>query len=435
MKQDYATHAVFYTHIKSITYKSATMRMKRINSKYLLILLVLLILFTNSESPSITMAKSRGSSQTPDYWPTDGWRTSTPEDQGVSSVKLQEIYEYLNSTWELGILQVAMRSLLIIRNSYLIHENYFSSFGNENSSGNIFSCTKSITSTLIGIAIEEGHIGSVNDPILNYFPNRTIQNIDSWKESMTIEDLLTMRSGFTWDESNYDDPLNDYSQMYGSPNAVQYVLDRPMVSIPGRSWVYNTGNSHLLSAIVDNTTGIGTKEFAQTRLFDPLGIEHPDWTLDNQRIPYGGSNLRITARELAKFGYLFLFEGQWDGQQIVSKEWVAAATQASDTTSYYGYQWWVEPSRNAYSARGYKGQYLLVIPEYDMLIVFTGDSVMLWELYQTLIDQYIIPAIGYVPPTTTTTTTGSLNTSLYVIPIILALGIFVVHRKKRFLER
>jgi CubicO group peptidase (beta-lactamase class C family) len=407
------------------------MKMKRIKGNLLLILLVLLILFTNNNYSSFTFGKSNIRSQNPAYWPTEGWRISTPEDHGVSSVKLQEMYEYLNSTWELGILQIAIRSLLIVRNGYLIHEDYFSTFGKENTSGNIFSCTKSVTSTLIGIAIEEGYIGSVNDTVLSYFPNHTVQNRDVWKESMDIEDLLTMSSGFSWDESNYDNPENDYTQMYSSPDAVQYVLDRPTDNIPGRSWEYNTGNSHLLSAILDNTTGIGTKEFAQTRLFDPLGIERPDWTIDNQRIPYGGSNLRLKPRDMAKFGYLFLHNGTWDGQQIVPKEWVTVGTRGSEAASFYGYQWWVEPARSAFSARGYKGQYILVLPDEDMVIVFTGDSVMLFDVYQTLIDQYIIPAIGYVPPPTTTTTTETRSTTLFVFPIILAIGIFVMYRKKK----
>ncbi|MFW9855019.1 MAG: serine hydrolase domain-containing protein [Candidatus Thorarchaeota archaeon] len=343
----------------------------------------------------------------------------------MSSIKLREMYEYLNSTYELGNLQDAIRSLLIVRNGYLIHEHYFSTLVNENTSRNIFSCTKSVISTLIGIAIEEGYIGSVNDPVLSYFPNHSIQYRDTWKESITIEDLLTMTSGFSWDESNYDDIENDYFQMISSPNAVQYVLDRPMNNIPGSSWNYNTGNSHLLSAILDNVTEIGTGEFAQTRLFYPLGIGNPDWTLDKQGIPYGGSNLILKPRDMAKFGYLFLHNGTWDGNQIVSKEWITAGTRGTEVASFYGYQWWIEPTRSGFSARGYKGQYILVLPDNDMVIVFTGDSDTLLGLYQTLIDQYIIPAIGYDAQLST-----PLNTPFFAFPTILTLGIFVVLRKR-----
>jgi CubicO group peptidase (beta-lactamase class C family) len=406
------------------------MKMKTQVGKNYLTLLLLLIFLTNISYSSSFIAQSNRTHKDPDYWPTDNWRTSSPEEQGVSSIKLQEMYEYFNSTWELEIVQASMGSLLIVRNGYLIHENYFSSYLHETRGLNIYSCTKSVTSTLIGIGIDEGYIVDVDDPLLSYFPNRTVQNRDIWKEAITIEDLLTMRAGFTWDESNYENPSNDYTQMYAAPNAVQYVLDRPMMASPGTSWLYNTGNSHLLSAILDTITPNGTREFAQSRLFDPLGIDPSEWSLDAQRIPYGGSNLRLKPREMAKFGFLILNNGTWEGQQIVSKEWVAAATQSSDTTSFYGYQWWIEPVRNTFSARGYKGQHIVIVPDHDMVIVFSANSFAAWDLYPTLIEEYIIPAVGYVPPTTTTTTVAQ-NTSFLIFPIILALGTLVARRRKK----
>lgn len=369
--------------------------------KDILILLVFISLLPIHHYSLSSIVEFRITDQEPEYWPTTGWRTSTPEEQGMSSVKLQEMYEYLNSTDYLKIVQASMRSILIIRNGYLVHENYLSSFYNENISINIYSCTKSVTSALIGKAIEEGHIGSVKDPVVDYFPNRTIDNLSTWKKAMTIEDLLTMRSGLAWDESDYSNPNNDYSQMYSAPDTVQYVLDKPMSSTPGTLWEYNTGCSHLLSAIIDNTTEIGTRNFAQSRLFEPLGIELPPWTLDRQDIPYGGSNLRLTPRQMAKFGFLYLNNGSWDNQQQIPSEWVSNSTQAvgyQSTSWSYGYQWWSSPNRNSYSARGYGGQYIVVIPNLDMVIVFTANSNLVD--YPKLIDGFIIPAIGYVPTTT-----------------------------------
>ncbi|MHA1979091.1 MAG: serine hydrolase domain-containing protein [Candidatus Hodarchaeales archaeon] len=406
--------------------------MKPSKKLFFLIMVTLLLFFPFNHYSSSSIEKFSNTNQEPTYWPTNGWRTSIPEEQGVSSVKLQEMYEYFNSTIELKYVLASMYSILVIRNGFLIHETYMSSFPNENTSNNIYSCTKSVTSSLLGIAIEEGFIGGVNDLVLDYFPNRTILNRDARKEAMTIEDLLTMRSGLSWDEENYNNPDNDYSQMYGSPNAVQYVLDRPMSSSPGGTWLYNTGCSHLLSAIIDNTTGIGTKNFAQSRLFTPLGIDSPEMSVDFQNIPYGGSNLRITPRQMAKFGFLYLNNGSWDGEQIISEEWIVNSTRSAsslNTATSYGYQWWIEPSRNSFSARGYGGQFIVVIPDSNMVVVFTANSNILHNTYWTLIDDYIIPAIGYEPPSTTTTTEKEVP-AFYFLPIIIAMS-FLVKRRKR----
>lgn len=428
--------------------------MKPLKVQFFLILLLLLLLLPFNSYSSSSIVKSRSTYQEPVYWPTNGWRTSPPEDQGVSSVKLQEMYEYLDSTVELSIIRGAMRSILIIRNGFLIHETYLSSFANENRSINIYSCTKSVTSALIGIAIEEGYIGGVDDIVLDYFPNRTIDNRDVWKETMTIEDMLTMRSGFSWDEADYSRPDNDYMLMYDAPNPVQYVLDKPMTSAPGSTWVYNTGCSHLLSTIIDNTTGIGTEDFAQTHLFNPLGIDRPPWTNDQQNVPYGGSNLRLTSRQMAKFGFLYLNNGSWDGQQIVPKEWITSSTQSTNTTWWYGYQWWIEPFRNSFSARGYKGQQIVIIPDYNMVVVFTANTNLIGNLYSILIDDFIFPAIGYVPPTTsdtqtkqttnitsqdftseTTTTEASSFYSLPIVIIVMGTLVFYTRRKENRLKK
>ncbi|MFW9906171.1 MAG: serine hydrolase domain-containing protein [Candidatus Thorarchaeota archaeon] len=368
----------------------------------------------------------------------------------MSSEKLQEIYEYLDSTTELSFIRASMRSILIIRNGYLIHETYFSSFANANTSINIYSCTKSVTSSLIGIAIDKGYIGGVEDLVLDYFPNRTIANLNTWKKTMTIENLLMMKSGFEWDENDYSRPDNDYTLMYASPNPVQYVLDKPMATTPGSTWVYNTGCSHLLSAIIDNTTGMGTQDFAQTYLFNPLGINLPQWAIDEQNVPYGGSNLRLTPRQMAKFGFLFLNNGSWDNQQLIPQEWVTTSTQSSDITWWYAYQWWNEPHRNTFSARGYKGQQIVVIPDYNMIVVFTANTNLIGNLYDTIIDNFIIPAIGYVPSTSTesqltqttpsssqkqtseTTTTVEVS-SFYYLPIVIIIlsSLGFVRRKKQ----
>ncbi|MFX1285912.1 MAG: serine hydrolase domain-containing protein [Promethearchaeota archaeon] len=371
--------------------------MKLLKTRIIAILLILPFLLPLNFQCSSKIMELPHNSQEPDYWPTKMWRSSSPKEQNVNSEKLQEMYEYINST-PLGT--AGMRSILIIRNGYIIYENYFNNDYNENRSYNIYSCTKSITSALIGITIEEEFIGSVEDRVLDYFPNQVFKNLDARKKNMTLEDLLTMTSGLSWDEKNYNDPDNDFILMCGASDAVQYVLDKPMVVDPGTTWVYNGGCSHLLSTIINKTTSIGTQKYAQIRLFDPLGIDAPSWTEDQKNIPNGAAHLRLTARQMAKFGFLYLNNGTWEGKQIVPADWVTRSTQVATSLQNevlgYGYQWWISPYRNSYSARGYLGQYILVMPDYNLIIVFTARSNTVG--YDTLINEYIIPALGFTSP-------------------------------------
>ncbi len=369
---------------------------------------LLLILF--SIIPYHTPLRTESKQIEPDYWPTNGWRISTPEEQGMSSEKLQELQDYLDYIgWGF-----AVRSVLIIRNGYLVHEYYISPEYNE-TGRNIFSCTKSVTSCLVGIALTDGLIGSIDDPVLDYFPDYTIANRDSRKEAMSIRDLLTMTSGIQWDEDDYQDHGNDFFSMTSSLDWVQYVLDRPMETDPGWLWYYNSGCSHLLSAIVNVTTG-NTMTFAQTRLFEPLGMDLQGWTRDPQLVPFGGSDLRICPRDMAKFGYLFLNNGTWEGQQIVPAAWVHDSIQPESViygTLGYGFQWWVDSETHHFSARGYLGQRIHIIPEEHIVIVFTGATNI--ADYNSLIYDYIVPAIDYTPPSPT----------LPINEILLGIGVTV----------
>jgi CubicO group peptidase (beta-lactamase class C family) len=156
---------------------------------------------------------------------------------------------------------------------------------------------------------------------------------------------------------------------------VQYVLDRPMAAEPGSEFHYCSGCSHLLSAIIQETTGIETLAFAQTHLFDPIGITNVYWEPDVTGIANGGWGLEITPRDMAKFGYLYLNEGVWDGKQIIPAEWIKTSTQQSVALKEemgYGYQWWIYPQLDIYAARGFNYQAIYVIPNLDLVIVFTA---------------------------------------------------------------
>jgi CubicO group peptidase (beta-lactamase class C family) len=281
-----------------------------------------------------------------------------------------------------------LHSLLIVRNGYLVSETYFGSY-QQDTRHELYSCTKSFISTLIGIAIDKGYIDGTDHRIVDFLPEHTFANLDAQKEAMTLENLLTMRSGLDWQEGDLA-----YSAMYRSPDWVQFVLDKPMAGPPGSQFNYCSGCSHLLSAILQEMTGMNPRDLAEQYLFQPLGISNIQWDTDAAGIPIGGWGLQMTPRDMAKLGYLYLQEGQWDGQQIISARWVENATRKHTETGGdlgYGYQWWTYPPLAAYTATGRYGQTIFVIPEADLVIVTTAEIDNHDEIFQ-LIEQYIFPA-------------------------------------------
>jgi CubicO group peptidase (beta-lactamase class C family) len=328
----------------------------------------------------------------------------------------------------------AMVSSLVVKNGYIVHETYYGS-SDETTRRNIFSCTKSFTSTLIGIALSEGYISSVDEQVLDYFTDRTISNMDDRKDDMTIEHLLTMTTGLEWPESNYG-PDDAYTLMTSSADWVQYVLDQPMVADPGEEWNYNSGASHLLSTIVNISTGQYTQNYAEDKLFDPLGIASYDWGKDPDGNAFGGATLRITPRDMAKFGFLFLNNGTWDGVQIVPESWVATAITSHRTLNEetgYGYQWWTSPLIESYSARGYLGQLIYVFPVLNMVVVFTAQTNHLRE--DVLLEDYVLPAAGYTvsggpPPDGNLITVVIIGAIAIIIPVA-AVSAYLLYRRRQ----
>lgn len=317
------------------------------------------------------------------YWPTEDWRTSTPEEQGMDSHKLEEMLAVIENR------QMKIHSFLIIRNGYLVSETYFSGF-EPDTKHDIQSVGRSFTATLIGIAIDKGYIKSTDQRILDFFPERTIANVDARKEAMTLEDLLTMRTGFEWEEV-----FGAFEFMRKSPDWTQYVLDMPMAEPPGQRWNYCSICSHVLTAILNETTAMNPREFAERFLFKPLGIKDVEWISDPAGIPLGAGGFPLTPRDMAKLGYLYLRKGQWDGQQIVSSGWVEKVTRAHVPVTInehfgYGYHWFTVTSMDGYAAVGQGGQIILVIPKSDLVIVTTAHTE---ESIFELIEQYVLPAV------------------------------------------
>ena len=368
------------------------MNIKLINcsAQFLALLCISHLILTSCSSSPVTVVPSNVptlTSATDIYWPTKTWRTSSPEEQGMDSPKLTQMLATIQQK------HLNLHSLLVIRNGYLVSETYFGSY-KQDTRHELYSCTKSFVSTLIGIAIDKGYIDGTNHRIVDFFPERTFANLDGQKKDMLLEDVLTMRSGLDWREG---DPV--YLAMYQSPDWVKFVLDKPMVVPPGSRFNYCSGCTHLLSAILQQTTGMNTSDFAEQYLFKPLGILNVKWDTDAAGIPIGGWGLQLTPRDMAKLGYLYLQDGQWAGQQIISAKWVENATQRhteTDSDLGYGYQWWTYPSLAAYAALGRYGQTIFVIPGSNLVIVTTAEMDIRDEVFQ-LIEQYILPAVQRSP--------------------------------------
>jgi len=301
----------------------------------------------------------------PAPWPTAGWRTAAPEQRGLDPAALADV-----DARALGEVP-NLSALLAVRGGDLVFERLYNGYRPEVPI-NTRSVTKSVTGALVGIAIADGAIAGVESTIGEVIPDRIPAGADPAVAEITVYRLLTMTSGLAWPTSG------EWFALTGSEDWVEYTLSQPVVDPTGSTYVYNTGGSHLLGVIVAEATGLPLDRYAQERLFDPLGITPGAWMRSPQGEPSAGSGLELTARDMAKFGYLHLREGRWDGEQIVPAAWVVAATtyqSAGDATggwAAYGYQWWITQTNAgfpAYFALGYGGQHIFVVPALDLVVV------------------------------------------------------------------
>ena len=301
-----------------------------------------------------------------------------------------------------------VHSLLILRNDSLVLEKYFNRYTREHFHP-LYSVTKSFMSALIGISIHLGDIKSVNVNVLSYFPEyKDIANMDSLKRAITLEHLLTMTAGFEWDEFTYPytDPRNDVVKFYSSDDWIKYVLDLPMSDIPGTRVVYNSGVSMLLSAILTKASEFSASDFASMFLFNPIGITDWTWSSRPNGMSIGGWGLHLRSVDMVRFGQLYLHEGDWQGKQVIPNEWVRASAQSHgrmNEWSDYGYQWWRYSNRmvtaglmktnDIYFAAGRGGQFIWVIPPYNMVVVSSAWNDNNGENSEPLLWEYILPAV------------------------------------------
>lgn len=298
----------------------------------------------------------------------DEWETSAPEAQGVDSTKLAEVIRTITGN------DIKTHSIFVARNGFAILDAVFYPFSFSEGLHDFASVTKAIIATLIGIAIDKGFVQSVDQKVLDFFPDRSVENRNDRKEEITIEDLLTMRSGF---QCGHDGEKELWEMTHHSDKPwVQYALDFPMDAKPGTQFAYCSPNTHLLSAILTEITGMTALEFAQKYLFGPLGIEDIIWNPDPQGITRGWGDMFLRPADMAKIGYLYLNNGLWNGERIVSSNWLQNSLQQHSSTTDtegYGYHWMSDQAfPGVYYAKGMGGQRLIIWPEKAVVVVLNS---------------------------------------------------------------
>ena len=319
--------------------------------------------------------------------PGDDWEVSSPEAESLEPDMVTKLY------YDAAKLD-SIYSLLIVKNGHLVAEKYFNE-GSIDLKSNIQSVTKSYISALVGLALEQGCLNSIDQPFLDFFPEYTDQIQDPRKGEITIRHLLQMRSGYPWEESHPDlwEGLltNDYRDL---------MVHYPLVTDPGTKFHYSNVSSDWLGMIVARACGVDHRTFAQEHLFAPLGADLGEWwETEVNEYPKGSCCMHVTARDAAKFGLLYLNDGVFDGKQIISSEWVHDSLQAYSTGEQiayvpqsgpnfnrtgYGYQWWkLQSGDHEYDAAlGHGGQMIALLDEFDMVILVTGDPFWLKDGWQ-----------------------------------------------------
>jgi len=303
-------------------------------------------------------------------WPTAGWDVATPESQGMSSSALADLVDFGAAN--------DMDSLLVVRHGRIVAEAYYAPF-RPGMRHLVNSVTKAVVGTLAGIAVQRGEIASIDEPVLESFRWRAVAHAEGAKAQLKIAHLLDMTSGLDWNEPLTAAPPETMLEMARSRDWVGFVLDRPMAHAPGTVFNYNSGDWHLVSAILAKKTGLDTLEYARRTLFAPLGIADATWRADPQGIRSGGFGLSLQPRDMARIGYLYLQRGRWAGQRIVSEAWIDRVFHATvdmnlGSTPRFRYAdgWWTIPEKRAYLAVGFLRQMIIVLPEADLVAVVTG---------------------------------------------------------------
>ncbi len=321
----------------------------------------------------------------------DGWETASLEDVGLDRSTMNTLVAKITGR-EFGYIH----SLLIVKDGKLAFEEYFYGYDRE-TPHSLASCTESVASLLVGIAIDRGEIEGVDKEIYSFFPDYERFRTDGW-EDVKLRHILTMTAGLDW-------PENWGGWFYVSRDYFEEVLKRPVVREPGSEFEYVSPNATLLAGVIKHATGHHADEYAERYLFRPLGIDEYDWDEGRQRgYPRTDGTLRLRPRDMARIGALVLGGGEWRGKRVVSEAWIEESIfpHTSDHGHEdYGYAWWSverefdKRSVRAIFARGAGDQFIVVIPDLDLIVVTTGRNTTDEHRWSTtkMIEEYIVPAI------------------------------------------
>lgn len=354
----------------------------------------------------------------------DGWRTADLSEEGLDSGPIVALMNRLH-----GHDEHLIHSILIVKGGALVFEEYFPGWDVDFFSEDLLrgdtlnlterhftqdvlhhtaSVTKSVTSQLFGIAFDLGHIPGTDATLFSFFPDYTDFRSPE-KESITVRDMLTMTSGLPFDENSYPiaDERNDARQLFFNEDPVAFVLSRDVTYPPGTTYQYNSGTTVLLGEIIQRTTGLSLRAFAEEHLFSPLGIQSYRWAFmpEAPEVGYGAGGLYLRPRDMAKIGQLMLQDGVWRDQRVLSSEWVRRSVTEETLVldegdaEGYGFQWKLGRlgGADAFWAAGWGGQYVVVFPELDLVFVQTGGQYRGEDIpvgYRDIIENHILPALG-----------------------------------------
>jgi len=348
---------------------------------------LLLLAICGSESGSKAPGEKQPAQQAlPAVWPGDDWEVSTPAGEGMDATRLEYVGSYCEDH--------KCGSVVVTRHGRIVWERYWGGW-DENSTDNSWSMAKSMTDAIVGIAISEGKIKSVDESAADFIPEWR----GTRKEEITVRDLLSMESGLLWNEDYYEVEGSDIITMITSSDQTAYAIDRPRFHDPGDDWYYSSGDTQLFSAIIRAATGMEAGQYAQEKLFGPIGMTGAMWDTDNAGHTVTYCCVYTTARNFACFGYLFLRDGRWNDKQVVPEEWVKESIEPSQWENQgYGYFWWLlhfpDVPQDMFFADGFQTKRIYVIPSLDIVAVRIGagddewdDNAFLKPIVEAVIDQ------------------------------------------------
>jgi len=323
----------------------------------IVILLLVSIFFSCLKDESI---KLQFEAYTPEQL-NDGWEVSTPEEEGLIKGEIDRVYRKIYSEE----LYPTIHSLLIVKNGKLISEAYCRDKSERDRFHHLQSATKSITSILFGIAVDRELIESVNETVYYYIPQ--FFDANPVKREITLHHVLTMQTGL-----DFDNDINTQELFNGDGSSIAYVLGNNLQFSPGTAYNYNDGDPQLISAVIQQVTGMTEEEFAVENLFQPLDITLYQWESHGDDKTFGAFGLWLKPRDMAKIGQLLVQKGIWNGRQIISQEWIALSTRKQALYEDYGYYWNIKAETGAFYAAGHGGQYIHIVPDKNLVIITTA---------------------------------------------------------------